>query len=65
MSTKSQTRPGTNPQMTKQSFITAEVAKVGSIEALAAKFSTSVEFLQSWIDGTDPPQVDMEKEGDD
>ena len=51
--------------MTKQSFITAEVAKVGSLKALAAKYSTSEAFIQGWIDGTDPPQVDMEKEGDD
>ena len=51
--------------MTRQSFITAEVAKVGSLKALAAKYSTSETFIQAWIDGAEPPHVDMEKEGDD
>ena len=35
--------------MTKQSFITAEVAKVGSMDAFLAKYEISDALLEKWV----------------
>ena len=50
MSTQEHAHTGANPQMTRQSFITAEVAKAGSIEALEGKYGIGESIMESWID---------------
>ena len=52
MSTQEHAHTGANPQMTRQSFITAEVAKAGSIEALEGKYGIGESIVRAWINGT-------------
>ena len=43
-----QTQTGVNTQTARQSFISAELAKVGSMDALQTKYGTSEEVIWDW-----------------
>ena len=42
---------GANTQTIRQNFIDAEVAKVGNMEALEAKYSLDEGAISAWVDG--------------